>query len=115
MLGWSQWILARSRHQRRREGGISMIVESLWITRRPESGFTAPELLVAWDEVSLDENMEGYQEECEKALAACKSDVDQVRYIQINVPDAQLDAAFAMATIPSAVIDYRANLEPATK
>lgn len=74
------------------------IVKSLWITRKSEPE-ASPELLEAWDEYSLDANWEGWEEACEKALAAVGSDVDHVRYIDLHVPTRQVNAAFATIEI----------------
>lgn len=44
-----------------------------------------PELITAWDEYSVDENREGFVEECEEQLDACQDDVSVSRIIDVEV------------------------------
>jgi hypothetical protein len=48
-----------------------MQIKSLWALRK---GYEAPELLVAWDEISIDENWDGFQEDVKRAIDAIGED-----------------------------------------
>lgn len=70
-------------------------IVSLWATRKSiDAGFHPPELLLAWDEWSIDENAEQWFGDCQKALKAMGDDLDQYRYITIKVSDSVFDRAF---------------------
>ncbi len=70
-------------------------IRSLWITRKSiDSGFHPPELVEAWDEWSIDENPDGWQEACKRALDAVGSDLSSHRYIDLRVSGDALDSAF---------------------
>jgi hypothetical protein len=71
-----------------------MIVQSLWITRKSDPPGMLPEMIEAWDELSIDENREGYEEACVKALAAVGDDVAEFRYLNFEVPGKALLEAF---------------------
>lgn len=66
-----------------------MKIQCLFILRNGESG---PELLTAWDEYTVMENAEGWTEDCEKALAAVKTDIVRHAYVDIEVDDEELAA-----------------------
>lgn len=68
-----------------------MMILSLWARRRGED---SPELLVAWDEYSVEQNREGFDEECREALRGMGEDLIQERELHIHVPMADIDAAF---------------------
>jgi hypothetical protein len=70
-------------------------VVSLWATRKSiDAGMHPPELLVAWDEYTIDENFEGWHSACMAALSAMGGDLDQHRYITLRVPEDVLEEAF---------------------
>jgi len=74
-----------------------MKIECLFIVRNEQSG---PELLTAWDEFSVDENPEGYQKECDKALKSLEDDERRShRYIEIDVSDDDLMKAMGKQEI----------------
>lgn len=67
-----------------------MILKCLFIIRKSHMAdcnpnCPMPELLVAWDEYTIDENGEGWLEECEEQLKACKTDVEVSRVIEVEV------------------------------
>lgn len=70
-----------------------MEVQTLWITRKSEPD-ASPELLVAWDEYSIDQNYKGYQEDVDRALASVGQDVAEYRFITLIVSRKELDNAF---------------------
>jgi hypothetical protein len=68
-----------------------MDVASLWIVRKDSD---IPELLVAWDGWSIEENYDGWERACKDALAAVGDDVRGHRYVNLSVPDDPLVALF---------------------
>jgi hypothetical protein len=80
-----------------------MKVRSLWITRKGAEGYDEmPELLVAWDEISIDENPEGFEQSCKQALESVGSDVDEIRYLDIDVGH-QVERTFERAVVTGEV------------
>lgn len=55
-----------------------MILHTLWGTRKGEAD---PELMVAWDEYSVDGNRQGFAEDCERAIKSWGDDLATHRYI----------------------------------
>ena len=70
-----------------------MLIHTLWFWRKNEDG---PELLEAWDEYAIDENWEGWQAACAKALDSVKSDISSLgyRYIDLRVNGDLIEEAF---------------------
>ena len=95
-----------------------MIVRTLWITRKYDTGMP-PELLEAWDEVSIDENSKGFFEACNKALESIGSDLAEFRYLDLEVPELNIRQAFQPPVIESQVkislLSYRDGVGGATK
>jgi len=60
---------------------------------------TAPELLVAWDEYTLDCNPEGFEADCEKAKKSYGGDLVASRIVEIEVDEEELSALFAPANL----------------
>ena len=75
-----------------------MLIKALFITRKSDSA--APELLEAWDEYSIDENPDGAREAFTEALARVGDDVDQFRYVELDVDGRALSEAFLPVRIP---------------
>ena len=69
---------------------MSFHVATLWITRQSED---TPELLVAWDNFTIDGNPGGFTEACTSALAAVGGDVRDTAYLTIVVPEEPIFAA----------------------
>lgn len=90
-----------------------MIVRGLWVTRKYDTN-APPELLEAWDEVSIDENLEGFNEACKKALDAVGDDVDEFRYIDMEVPTSAVRQAFQPEVVES-TISYREGIAGGSK
>jgi hypothetical protein len=69
-----------------------MRIHTVWATRTysPDE----PELLVAWDEFSIDAHPEGFEEEVTRALGSLGSDLGVHRRIVISVPDRDITTAF---------------------
>lgn len=78
-----------------------MIIHTLWIARKGES---TPELAVAWDYYTRDNWPEGFGEACDKAIESYGSDLDEKRYIDINVNEDLIMAAFNTSMIPGKVV-----------
>lgn len=81
-----------------------MRLTCLFITRpySPDN----PELLVAWDEYSIDNNNEGFTEECDKALKAVGDDILNKAYVTVNVDeDAILKILLPSGTIEGVIND----------
>lgn len=82
------------------------VVRSLWITRKSiDAGFHPPELVEAWDEWSIDENPEGWQEACKRALDAVGSDLSAHRYIDIRVSGDALASTFEPAEVEAYAVE----------
>jgi hypothetical protein len=63
-----------------------MDLHILFIQRKEQySEQFAPEALVVWDENSLDENPEGFEEACEKAIKEVGSELWASKVIRIRV------------------------------
>lgn len=62
-----------------------MKIICLFITRSYEPD--NPELLVAWDEYSIDNNLKGFDEECDKALKAVGNDILNKAYVTVKVDE----------------------------
>ena len=52
------------------------------------------ELMVAWDEYCIDENSEGFEEDCKKAKASWGSDLETTRLVDIEVDEDDLRSLF---------------------
>lgn len=76
-----------------------MDIASLWIKRKGYED-VAPELLVAWDEYSIEENWDGWASACHDALKACGDEVLDKRFINLSVQQSQIEAIFMRGTIP---------------
>lgn len=88
-----------------------MDVAMLWI-RRPDSDI--PELVAAWDGYSIEENYEGWEKACQRALDEVKGDLAAYRYVNVKVSDASLDEVFReFQTLPSDKPVAFAGPEPA--
>lgn len=70
-----------------------MLIKSLWAWRKNED---SPELLLAWDEFSVDENFDGWQNECRTALDSMKSDISDLgyRYLDLRVDASAIEECF---------------------
>lgn len=79
-----------------------MQLTTLWGERKGYEGET-PELMVAWDENSIDQNGEGFEKECEQAIASWGNDLVQWRTIVVTIPEAPIFAAFDVTEIKGAV------------
>ena len=80
---------------------MSFHVSTLWITRQSED---TPELLVAWDNFTIDGNPGGFTEACKEALAAVGNDVRDTAYLTIIVPEDPIFAALYPPDIPIAQV-----------
>lgn len=76
-----------------------MRILSLWITRKDDDW---PELLVAWDETSAEENPEGWEADCENALLRVGDDIKDQRFLTIDIFDGAREA-FRTKVIPAEV------------
>lgn len=75
-----------------------MEIRTLWAKRRDSyPGEHAPELLVAWDEFSIDDYREGWEDAKASELAAMEGDLVASAELVIDVPD---DAVFALFESP---------------
>lgn len=77
-----------------------MILHTLWGARKGES---TPELMVAWDEYSVDENRLGFDDECTRATKSI-IDLDEKRWIDIEVSEDALMRAFNTSRIGGTVL-----------
>jgi hypothetical protein len=60
---------------------------------------TMPELMVAWDEHSIDDNPAGFDEDMEKAKKSWGEDLISHRQISINIDENELAAMFEEQSI----------------
>lgn len=84
-------------------------IKALFITRkhpqslRPEP----PELVLAWDEYSVSEMPEEFQDACRRALESVNRDggdpLDQSRVLEIKIDEAKLEEAFRTVPLEGAL------------
>ncbi len=72
-----------------------MIIHCLFIVR---DGAPIPELLVAWDEFMVEENLQGWEKDCRDTLAAVGSEVQRSAYIDIRVDGVELEKRLVYAS-----------------
>ena len=70
-----------------------MDIATLWIKRKGGED-SAPELIVAWDEYSIEENWEGWVAACKKELDAIGDDVAAKRFLNLKVNGGTIDDFF---------------------
>lgn len=69
-----------------------MIIHTLWGARHGES---TPELMTAWDEYSVDNNREGFNDDCKRAIKSWGDDLqDHRRYVDVEVSEDAFMAVF---------------------
>lgn len=75
-----------------------MRIETVWAVRKysPDE----PELVVAWDEDSVDSNPEGFQADVDRALASLGSDLLETRRIVLHANYLAISDAFKATEIP---------------
>ncbi|MBN9214718.1 MAG: hypothetical protein J0J04_07880 [Microbacterium sp.] len=78
-------------------------IVTVWGERRGYVG-EAPELMVAWDECSVDENPNGFEGACAEEAASWGDDLVQQRRIILEVPAHLIRGAFA-APVVAATVD----------
>ncbi len=75
-----------------------MIVKCLFATRKGnEDGL--PELLMAWDEWTVENNEPGFRLACEDAMRMMGDELDSHRYVHITLADNAVEKLFETATI----------------
>lgn len=80
-----------------------MYITCLFIERRKNEG---PELLLAWDEYSIEENPEGFREACTKTLSTLQGEFIRQQLIELDINDQKLEQALNNnPTIKASVID----------
>ena len=63
-----------------------MILKCLFIIRKSDAHCSPPpELLVAWDEFTIEENPEGFERAWKRELQACQPDVESFRLVDVEV------------------------------
>lgn len=70
-----------------------MNIKTLWATRVSDPG-GPPELLAAWDEISMEDNLDGANGDFRLALSKMGDDLDEFRYVEISIPSDLLSAVF---------------------
>ena len=61
------------------------------------------ELMVAWDEYSIESNPDGWDDQCAAAMASWGDDLAQHRIITITVDDGSISALFGPAQVTGIV------------
>ena len=79
-----------------------MDIYTAWATRKDFES-DAPELLIAWDEYTVDCNPGGFEEALEREVNAMGDELAELRRITIKVPQEALLAAFKQASIEAEV------------
>lgn len=70
-----------------------MDVATLWIKRKGcEDG--PPELIVAWDGYSIEENWQGWSDACARELKMIGDDVVAHRFLNIHLKDDEIEKYF---------------------
>jgi len=77
-----------------------MIVRTMWGVRH---GYNNPELMVAWDELCVDENPEGFDDDCERSRKSWGEDLKAERFIDIVVDVQQINEHFRSKNVVGAV------------
>lgn len=75
---------------------------TVWGIRNSEPD--EPELMVAWDEFSVDANPKGFDSEVKKAIESWGSDLRAHRYITVNIPDKAVFDAFVQDEVEGTVV-----------
>lgn len=82
-----------------------MKIQCLFVIRDRHHGLPGcPELLEAWDEYSIDENVEGWHEACTKALAALEGEYLKHAYVDIEVDIDDITDKIMGSTISGKVV-----------
>lgn len=77
---------------------MTIEIVTLWGLRRGnEEG--VPELMVAWDEFCMEDNPEGFGDDCDRAREAWGTDLVADRIIHIRVPMTAICEAFEAPTV----------------
>lgn len=74
-------------------------IYTVWATRNEGIESQVPELLVAWDEFSVDDNPDGFERIITAATDAMGKDLNEIRRITIRVPLDTIEAAFRSTVI----------------
>lgn len=87
-----------------------MILHTLWAWRKNEEG---PELVEAWDAVSVDNCPEGFEAACKKALDAMGDDISEAghRYVDIDVDYDAISELFWTTPVVSSSVVASDNVE----
>lgn len=70
-----------------------MDISTLWIKRKGCEDSPA-ELVVAWDEYSIEENWDGWASACKKALDAIGDDLSSRRFLNLKVNENVIEDHF---------------------
>lgn len=64
-----------------------------------------PEVLVAWDEYSIDENPDGFEKECDKAKYKYEAEMAAMRVIEIEVDGDKIrDLLMGRSVVPGKIL-----------
>jgi hypothetical protein len=75
-------------------------IRSLWVWRKSEE---APELAVAWDEWTIGENPQGFEDDCERALDRIGDVIFAHRIVRLAVAADAIEGAFDPPTVEAEV------------
>ena len=76
-----------------------MDIECLFIKRKYHTADEPPELLVAWDEYSVDENLQGWNDATRKAIESVEGDLSEYRFIKLRVHEGAVSKAFEIPVV----------------
>lgn len=83
-----------------------MIIETFWGWRKGED---SPELLVAWDEFTVDGYPDGYEKAVKESLEGAGDEMIEVRRISLSVKEGLITSQFTVPTIPAEVVEDAAE------
>ena len=92
-----------------------MRIYTVWITRRegPDGEHTsAPELVEAWDEDSVEENPRGWNRACDRATESIGDDLYDSRIIILTVVRDDIEALFEAHTVTARVVPHEEPARP---
>lgn len=88
-----------------------MLIKCLFIQRTNQE----PELLAAWDELSICENEVGWLKDCDDQLNAVKGEYESSAYVYISVPDKDIEDQLKRRVVTVAGTVYPSSSDTDTR
>lgn len=80
-----------------------MIIKCLFITRKSEPN-NMPELILAWDEYTMEGNPGGFERECRHQLSGWEDEIEAKRIVNIEIEDDIIEGLFTVPVIEATVL-----------